>query len=563
MLDPHATKYHNASVVIPYDATLNQTDIATNKNKFYIIQLLKHGSDFSLYTRYGRIGEVGVISYTLGQESALKDKFKTAFKSKTKNNWIDDFGNPSQAGSKFTKFADKYFLCQKSLVTAPPTTINNVPATTTPGTNSPITTQTPTTTGATGTTGTTGNFLSGSDKNTDKISTIGTIEVPNVRQVKPLIIVKKPFVIKQRELLDRRIVQFLELVGSMKMLHAALKCLNVDTEKMPLGQISQEQLSKADIILNEIKDLLGKGSVKDDKIFMTKSSEYYTLVPICVSRSSRPPVINTMEIIGKYSDRIDELRNLKLAYTAVNDSTNVDQEAQYENLYKSLKTSIVPIDRDTSIWKIIEDYVLKTHGHTHTNTCRVKIENIYEITRESDANRDYPGTLNNSPDQNLQLLWHGTRLTNFISILQNGLVLRPELISNAKITGKMFGNGIYAANSFSKSLNYCGFGDTNNDACLFLGEFVLGKQLEKTQSDSGLNEKILLSQGYHSTWAKGKDTPSSFTTISSSFDKSKLVRVPNGPLIASQIKSSLLYDEFIVYNEQQLRLRFIVQIKVL
>jgi poly [ADP-ribose] polymerase len=270
-----------------------------------------------------------------------------------------------------------------------------------------------------------------------------------------------------------------------------------------------------------------------------------------------------MEIIGKYSDRIDELRNLKLAYTAVNDSTNVDQEAQYENLYKSLKTSIVPIDRDTSIWKIIEDYVLKTHGHTHTNTCRVKIENIYEITRESDANRDYPGTLNNSPDQNLQLLWHGTRLTNFISILQNGLVLRPELISNAKITGKMFGNGIYAANSFSKSLNYCGFGDTNNDACLFLGEFVLGKQLEKTQSDSGLNEKILLSQGYHSTWAKGKDTPSSFTTISSSFDKSKLVRVPNGPLIASQIKSSLLYDEFIVYNEQQLRLRFIVQIKVL
>lgn len=46
--------------------------------------------------------------------------------------------------------------------------------------------------------------------------------------------------------------------------------------------------------------------------------------------------------------------------------------------------------------------------------------------------------------------WHGSRNQNWISILQNSLLLRP----NAVITGKMFGNGIYFAPSPSKSWGY-------------------------------------------------------------------------------------------------------------
>lgn len=50
-----------------------------------------------------------------------------------------------------------------------------------------------------------------------------------------------------------------------------------------------------------------------------------------------------------------------------------------------------------------------------------------------------------------KLLWHGTRSENVFSILKTGLVLRP---TNAKITGKMLGKGLYFAPDFLKSRNY-------------------------------------------------------------------------------------------------------------
>lgn len=51
---------------------------------------------------------------------------------------------------------------------------------------------------------------------------------------------------------------------------------------------------------------------------------------------------------------------------------------------------------------------------------------------------------------NKKLLFHGSRSENFWSIINGGLVLRP----NAVITGKMFGIGIYFSPDADKSLGY-------------------------------------------------------------------------------------------------------------
>ena len=69
--------------------------------------------------------------------------------------------------------------------------------------------------------------------------------------------------------------------------------------------------------------------------------------------------------------------------------------------------------------------------------------------------------------------------------------------------------------------------------------------------------KDKLSQtGHHSTWGQGRTTPSGHTTLSDG------VKVPNGKLTQSNITGgSLLYDEFIVYDQNQLNLRYIVKVK--
>jgi hypothetical protein len=55
----------------------------------------------------------------------------------------------------------------------------------------------------------------------------------------------------------------------------------------------------------------------------------------------------------------------------------------------------------------------------------------------------------NSP--NRQLLWHGSRLTNWVGILSQGLRIAPP---EAPVTGYMFGKGVYFADLSSKSANY-------------------------------------------------------------------------------------------------------------
>lgn len=50
------------------------------------------------------------------------------------------------------------------------------------------------------------------------------------------------------------------------------------------------------------------------------------------------------------------------------------------------------------------------------------------------------------------LLWHGSRITNFVGILSQGLRIAPP---EAPVSGYLFGKGIYLADMAEKSINYC------------------------------------------------------------------------------------------------------------
>jgi poly [ADP-ribose] polymerase len=78
------------------------------------------------------------------------------------------------------------------------------------------------------------------------------------------------------------------------------------------------------------------------------------------------------------------------------------------------------------------------------------------------------------------LLWHGSRLTNFVGILSQGLRIAPP---EAPVTGYMFGKGVYFADMSSKSANYCFTSKENNTGILLLCEVALGDMSEKHHAD--------------------------------------------------------------------------------
>jgi len=114
----------------------------------------------------------------------------------------------------------------------------------------------------------------------------------------------------------------------------------------------------------------------------------------------------------------------------------------------------------------------------------------------------------------------------------------------------MFGKGVYFANMVSKSANYCFTSKASPTGILMLSEVALGKMYEVGHSEY-MDEPR---KGFQSTKGFGRTHP----------DPKASEFLPNGceiplgkPETLSTLATSLLYDEFIVYNVAQIKTRYL------
>jgi len=88
------------------------------------------------------------------------------------------------------------------------------------------------------------------------------------------------------------------------------------------------------------------------------------------------------------------------------------------------------------------------------DTLKGRVKNIFRVINKKQQKK-FNTYLTNNNITKVKQLWHGSRNENWASIITNGLLLHP----NAKITGKMFGDGIYFAPSSRKSWGYTSYRD--------------------------------------------------------------------------------------------------------
>jgi len=124
----------------------------------------------------------------------------------------------------------------------------------------------------------------------------------------------------------------------------------------------------------------------------------------------------------------------------------------------------------------------------------------------------------------------------------------------------MFGKGVYFADMVSKSANYCFATRENPTGLLLLSEVVLGKMHELTKADSSIEKAP---RGCLSVKGLGKTMPNpeGDRPLNENDAHDKDVIVPMGEGIDSGVKKSeLLYNEYIVYNVNQVKLRYLIQV---
>jgi poly [ADP-ribose] polymerase len=166
------------------------------------------------------------------------------------------------------------------------------------------------------------------------------------------------------------------------------------------------------------------------------------------------------------------------------------------------------------------------------------------------------------------LLWHGSRLTNWVGILSQGLRIAPP---EAPVTGYMFGKGVYFADMVSKSANYCMASRTSTTAVLLLCEVALGEQYELTYAQYEADAKSK-KDGKHSTLGLGKTCPDpeQARVLPDGVSVPMGTPVPNARLAETverlkaegkPSRSELLYNEFIVYDVSQVRAKYVVVVE--
>ena len=119
----------------------------------------------------------------------------------------------------------------------------------------------------------------------------------------------------------------------------------------------------------------------------------------------------------------------------------------------------------------------------------------------------------------------------------------------------MFGKGVYFADMCSKSANYCCTSYHNPTGILLLCEVALGNMNEKLHSDYYAGN---LPPGKNSTKGVGRTFPDPKNQIK--LDDGAII--PMGPGISENIPGShLQYNEFIVYDVSQIKIRFLLRTK--
>ena len=312
-------KYTDATLLdskgIVYTCMLNQTDLKANKNKFYTMQLLKTGSKFVHFIRYGRIGEVGKISYhEFTTESSAIDSFEKQFKSKTGNKWSDK--------ADFKKKDGKYFLSDVSYQTE----LKDIPQ--------------------------------------EEKKDIPESKLP--KRVQDLLTM-----ISDVNMMTNSLVQL--DIDPKKMPLGKITSSQINSAKDLLSQIEKKLEAKGvvnkddDVNSDELSEML------DDDI-VDLCSKYYTYIPYSCGRN-KPPLITNKKILDKYRQNLDDLMNIAIGVQIIN---NVKpNENPLDSIYADINTSINPLRKNTKMWAEIDKYIKNTHGATHDS--KLRLLDIFEI----------------------------------------------------------------------------------------------------------------------------------------------------------------------------------------
>ncbi|XP_078393741.1 poly [ADP-ribose] polymerase 2, partial [Cetorhinus maximus] len=343
--------------------------------------------------------------------------------------------------------------------------------------------------------------------------------------------------------LDRRLQELIELICNIQAMEEMVVQMKYDTKKAPLGKLTSAQIKAGYLSLQKVEGCINRSVT--GKALVEACNEFYTRIPHDFGLKT-PPLIRTKKELQEKIGLLEALSDIEVAIQVVRSELE-STENPLDQQYRSLHCSLQPLEHTASEFKLIEKYLQTTHAATH-NDYTMKLLEVFDMEKDGE------GDVFRTDLGNRQLLWHGSRLSNWVSILKQGLRIAPP---EAPVTGYMFGKGIYFADMSSKSANYCFATREQNVGLLLLCEVALGDCNKLLAADY---EGDKLPPGKDSTMGLGRIAPDPNSNI-----KLNGALVPMGPVTETGVENqngyTLNYNEYVVYNPTQVHMRYLLKVR--
>jgi poly [ADP-ribose] polymerase len=288
----------------------------------------------------------------------------------------------------------------------------------------------------------------------------------------------------------------------------------------PLGILTLGQIEKGEQILMDLYRVFQKKK-KNRAELERLSGDFYTVIPHRIGRTRAAIAAAVIDSLAAFQQKQETLQLMKDMLQVNGNGGNVLFNARVDQEYEALGCKITAIDKKEPKYKELEKYLLDSQ----VDYRGIKVHNVYAVRRDTEWGA-FTAQLSNQ-----RLLFHGSRISNWVGILSRGILLPKIVVSMGgdRTDEGWLGSGIYFGDSATTSAQYAAPGKKGT-SFLAVTRVALGRIKDYTEITYGLNKPPA---GYDSC---------------------------HGLRCTEDVDSEFDDDEYVIYNAAQQRVEHLVEI---
>ncbi len=286
----------------------------------------------------------------------------------------------------------------------------------------------------------------------------------------------------------------------------------------PLGVLTLGQIERGEAILQQLYGVF-KNDQTNHSEMERLSGEFYTCIPHRIGRTRAAvdqAVISTLESFEQKQETLQLMKDM----LSVNGDSSVLFDAKADAQYDALRCAVTAMDPTSQQFKELSGYVLASQ----IKSKNIRIHNIYRLARQD----EWSGF--DTKVGNERMLFHGSRIKNWVGLLSRGILLPKIVVSMGvnRTDAGWLGNGIYFGDAACTSSFYTTAGKKGT-RLMAIARVALGKMKDYSKITYGLDGPP---PGFDST---------------------------HGVRNTARTPSQFQDDEFVVYRSNQQRLEALVE----